>query len=96
MCLVWSRHSTVPAILQGGAIDASTSLLGQVDPNGFSDSCNHPWCDLAPGGTRSTDSDYVLRGPLPSCLAIERKVRTSPSLGSCAMVLGTQHGLLEP
>ena len=96
MRLVWFRYLTVPAILQGSATDASTSLLRQADPSGFSDSCNHRWCDLASGGMRSTDSDYVLRGHLPSCSATERKVRTSPFLGSCAMVLGTQRGLPEP
>ena len=72
MCLIWFRHSTV----QGGAIDASTFLLRQADPNGFSDSCNRRWCDRAPDGTRSTDSDCVLRGRLPSCSATERRVRT--------------------
>ena len=96
MYFVWFRYLTVPTILQGDATDASTSLLEQAGPNGFSDSCNHRWCDLALGGTRNTNSDYVSRGHLPSCSAIERKVRTSPSLGSCVMVLGTQHGLPEP
>ena len=89
MCFVWFRCLTVPAIPQGDVIDASTSLLGQAGPSGFSDSCNHQWCDPALGGTRNTNSGYVLRGHLPSCLAIERTVRSLPSLGSCVMVLGT-------
>ena len=96
MCFVWFQYLTVPAILQGDVTGALTSLLGQASPNGFSDSCNHRWYDLAPGGTRNTDSNCVSRGHWPFCSAIERKVRTSPSLGSCVMDLGTQHGLLSP
>ena len=96
MRFAWFRCLIVPAIQQGDAINVSTSPLGLAGPSGFSDSCNHRWCGLALGGTRNIDSDYVSRGHLPSCSAIERTVRPLPSLGSFVVVLGTQLGLLVP
>ena len=96
MCFALFRYLIALAIQQGDAADVSTSPLGLAGPSGFSDSFNHRWCGSALGDTRNTDSGYVLRGRLPSYLAIERTVHSSLSLGSYVMVLETQHGLPVP
>ena len=89
MCFALFRCSIAPAIQQDDARGVSTFLFGPADPNGFSDSCSHQWCGLALGDTLNTDYGYVSRGRLPSCLAIERMVRSSLSLGSYVVVLET-------
>ena len=79
MRFAWFQCLIVPAIPQGDVTDVSTSPLGLAGPSGFSDSCNHRWCGPALGDAHNTDSDYVLQGRLPSCFAIERTIRSSPS-----------------
>ena len=89
MCFALFRCSIAPAIRQGDAANVAASPLGPDVLSGFSDFCNHRWYGLALGDTRNTDSGYVSRDRLPSCLAIERTVRSSLSLGSYVMVLET-------
>ena len=96
ICFALFRCSITPAIQQGDATDVLTSPLGPVGPSGFSNSYSHRWCGPALGDIRNIDPGYISRGRLPSCSAIERMVRSSLSLGSYVMVLGTQHGLLVP
>ena len=89
MCFALSRCSTTLAIRQGDIANVVASLLGPDGLSGFSDSCNHRWCGPALGDMHNTDFGYVSRDRLPSCLAIERMVRSSLSLGSYVMVLET-------
>ena len=96
MCFALFRRSIAPAIRQGDAADVAASPLGPNGLGGFSNFCNHRWCGPALGDMRNTDFGYVLQDRLPSCLAIERTVHSSLSLGSYVMVLRKQHGLPVP